>query len=100
MTIGGRAEWGDLKFRTVSERTTVFTNVRHLRHSWPALLRNDAVLLLLLVLANWALAMVIYYLAFAPDASDVPDASTTPAAGAAAAGAKGSALTTADQPRV
>jgi hypothetical protein len=96
MTIGGRAEWGDLKFRTVSERTTVFRNVLHLRHSWPALLRNDAVLLLLLVLANWALAMVIYYLAFAPEAP----APAALVAGAGAGAAKGSELTTADQPRV
>jgi hypothetical protein len=96
MTIGGRAEWGDLKFRTMSERTTVFRNVRHLRHSWPPLLRNDAVLLLLLVIANWGLAMVIYYLAFAPE----PPAAGAPGAPGTPAVAKGSALTTADQPRV
>jgi hypothetical protein len=91
-TIGGRGEWSDLKFRTMSERTTVFRNVRHLRHAWPPLLRNDAVLILLLVIANVAVAAVIYYLVFAPEAPAAPAPAPAPA--------NGSALTTADQPRV
>jgi hypothetical protein len=84
MVIGGRQEWGDLKFRTQAARGTVLSNIRHFRESWPPVLRNDAVWILLLVIANWALATVLYYLAFAPPAP--PE--------------NGSALTTADQPRV
>ena len=81
LSIGGREEWGDLKFRTLAERATVMRNIRLLRRTWPAPLHNDGVWFLGLVIANWALATLLYYLVFAPDA-------------------KGSVLTTADQPRV
>jgi hypothetical protein len=81
MTIGGRQEWGDLKFRTLAERSTVVRNIRLLRRPWPSVLHNDGIWILILLIANAAVATAIYYLVFAPEE-------------------EGSALTTADQPRV
>lgn len=93
LTLGGREEWGDLKFRTRAARATVQRNLRHARLAWPEPFRSDAFWVIALVALNWALATAVYYLAFAPaDARDVP------LSGAGAG--KGSALTTADQPRV
>jgi hypothetical protein len=83
MTIGGRQEWGDLKFRTRASRATVLRNLQHVRQTWPAPFRSDLFWIFALLVINWALATVVYYLAFAPEAP-----------------ANGSALTTADQPRV
>jgi hypothetical protein len=83
MEIGGRPEWGDLKFRTRAERSTVLRNLQHVRRTWPAPFRADLFWIVLLVAINWAVATLIYYLVFAPEAP-----------------AKGNALTTADQPRV
>jgi hypothetical protein len=83
MTIGGVREWGDLKFRTRAARSTVLRNLQHVRQTWPALFRSDVLWIFALLVINWALATVVYYLAFAPEAP-----------------ANGSALTTADQPRV
>jgi hypothetical protein len=70
MMISGKAEWGDLKFRAIAERSTIFRNVRKLRQTWPAPLRSDAFLILALIVGNAALAIVVYGLAFAPSGSD------------------------------
>lgn len=67
MTIGGRPEWGDLKFRTLAERSTVVRNIRLLRRPWPSFMHNDGVWILILLIANGALATAIYYLVFAPE---------------------------------
>jgi hypothetical protein len=91
MEMGGRQAWGDLKFRTVARRTTVFDNIRHIRRAWPPVLQNDVVWILILVIVNWALATVIYYLAFAPE--EAPEERSEE-------DGSGRALTTADQPRV
>jgi hypothetical protein len=63
--IGGREEWGDLKFRTVAQRTTVFRNIRRLRTGLPPLLQTDVFWVSALIAINWALATVVYSLAFA-----------------------------------
>jgi hypothetical protein len=86
LMIGGREEWGDLKFRTVAQRATVFRSVRHLRTTLPPILREDAVWVIGLIAINWALATIVYYLGFARDET--------------AGAAKGSVAGTADQPRV
>jgi hypothetical protein len=85
MVLAGQPQWGDLKFRTELQRTTLFANVQRLRHTLPAPFRTDAFFVVALVLGNWALATVVYGLAFAPDASQLPN---------------GSDGITADQPRV
>jgi hypothetical protein len=88
LTINYGVDWGDLKFRTEVQRTTIFSNVQHLRRSLPLppWLQPDVVLLGILLLGNWALATVVYALAFAPvDEDQSPN---------------GSAETTAVQPRV
>jgi hypothetical protein len=94
MTLGGREEWGDLKFRTRAARATVLRNIRHQRLAWPAPLDSDLFWVIALIVINWALATVAYYLAFSPGVPETPDAPEVPLP------AKGSALTTADQPRV
>lgn len=83
MTIGGRTEWGDLKFRTEAQRVTVFRSIQHLRPTLPPIMQTDVFWLTALVVINWALATVIYYLGFAVEPA-----------------AKGSVAGTADQPRV
>lgn len=69
LSLGGRQEWGDLQFRTLAERTTIYRNLRHLRQSpaVPAFARSDAFLVLMLVLFNLAMAVVLYTLACDPD---------------------------------
>jgi hypothetical protein len=96
LQISGKAEWGDLKFRAIAERTTIFSNLRKLRQTWPGPLRSDAFLILALIVGNAALAIVVYGLAFAPDAGEigargVPGGRQLP---------NGSDGITADQPRV
>lgn len=83
MLIDCRPDWGDLKFRAEVQRSTIFSNVQHLRRLLPPWLQSDVALAGVLLLANLALAMVVYALAFAPD--HLPN---------------GSAGTTAVQPRV
>jgi hypothetical protein len=68
LSIGCGPDWGDLKFRVEVQRPTIFSNVQHLRRSLPPWLQSDALLLAALFIGNWALAMVVYALAFAPDA--------------------------------
>jgi hypothetical protein len=114
MEMGGRPEWGDLRFRTRAERTTVFRNMRHYKREAPAILRYDAVWFVLLIVVNWAVATAIYFLAFAEDS---PVGSRSPGSrrvgsspiGSGAVGSgpivtggggSGSAVTTAAQPRV
>jgi hypothetical protein len=100
MSIDCMPDWGDLKFRTEVQRTTIFSNVQHLRRSLPPWGQSDAVLLGILFLGNLALAMVVYALAFAP----APELVAREAAAREAADqdhlANGSAETTAVQPRV
>ena len=67
MEIGGRQEWGDLKFRTMADRTTVYRHFRHLKRSWPPVLQSGAVSILVLAIVNWAMATMLYYLVFAED---------------------------------
>jgi hypothetical protein len=91
-------DWGDLKFRLEVQRTTIISNLQHLRHSLPAPLRSDAVLLSAFVLVNLALAMVVYALAFAAEPKLEPQpASVGPVADHLP---NGSDATTAAQPRV
>jgi hypothetical protein len=92
---GCAPDWGDLKFRTEVQRTTIFSNIQHLRRSLPAPLRSDAALLAMLLAGNWALATVVYALAFAPERG--PSREREPAANQSP---NGSAGTTAVQPRV
>jgi hypothetical protein len=87
LSIGCAAAWGDLKFRAEAQRATIFSNVQRLRHSLPRPLQSDAVQLAILFIGNWAVAMVVYALAFAPD----PEKHQSP---------KGSADVAAVQPRV
>jgi hypothetical protein len=69
MSIDCQPDWGDLKFRTEVQRTTIFSNVLHLRRSLPPWAQSDVVLFGVLFLANLALAIVVYALAFAPDSA-------------------------------
>lgn len=85
MVIGGRPEWGDLKFRTEAQRATVFRNIQHMRASMPPIMQSDLFWLTALVAINWALATVIYSLGFAGGPVRVEN---------------GSVAGTADQPRV
>lgn len=98
MLISGQAEWGDLKFRAIAERTTVFRNLRKQRQTWPAPLRSDAVLIVALIVGTVALATVVYGVAFTPEAGS----GEIGARGVAGANQlpKGSDGITADQPRV
>jgi hypothetical protein len=67
MQIGEQREWGDLKFRTVAQRTTIFRHILHRRATLPAPLQTDVFWITALVALNWALATLLYYLAFAAD---------------------------------
>lgn len=89
MQITGKTDWGDLKFRVHADRTTIFRNLKKLRRSWPAPVQSDLFLVGALIVGNAALAMMIWTLAFAPASDAARDQ-----------GPKGSAATTADQPRV
>lgn len=97
MTISGREEWGDLKFRTVAQRTTVFRHIQHLRPGLPPLLQTDVFWVTALIAINWALATIVYYLAFASDAATTRMTSWR---GTWGQWRKGSVAGTADQPRV
>jgi hypothetical protein len=73
LTLGGREEWGDLQFQTTAERTTIYRNVRHLRQSAPGVLRSDVFLVAMFLLFNWALATLLYELAFANEPGPEPE---------------------------
>jgi hypothetical protein len=90
MQISGVTDWGDLKFRTHAERTSIFRNLQKVRRAWPAPVRSDAFLIAALIAGNAALALVMWTLAFA-----APE----PGSGQPQ-GLKGSEGTTAVQPRV
>jgi hypothetical protein len=64
MDIGGQRQWGDLKFRTEAERTTIYRNIRFLRASLPPVLRSSLLWLTAFAVFNWALATMLYELAF------------------------------------
>jgi len=68
LSLGGREEWGDLQFRTTAERTTIYRNLRHLRQSpsVPAIARTDVFLIVMMLLFNWAIAVLLYELVFHP----------------------------------
>jgi hypothetical protein len=83
LMFGDRPEWGDLKFRTLAQRTTVLRHIQHLRTTLPPIMQTDVFWLTVLVVINGALATVIYALGFAGDSAE-----------------KGSVAGTADQPRV
>jgi hypothetical protein len=95
MFIDCLGDWGDLKFRAEVQRATIFSNVQHLRRALPGALQSDLVLIVALFIANLALAMVVYALAFAPEPQAAPVIEPEPDQSP-----NGSAATTALQPRV
>jgi hypothetical protein len=90
MSIGCLPDWGDLKFRVEVQRASIFSNVQHVRRTWPSWMQSDVVLLGVLLLGNLALAVVVYAVAFAPEPEGA-DGDQSP---------KGSAAAAAVQPRV
>jgi hypothetical protein len=74
--FGTREEWGDLKFQTVAERTTIARTLTKIRRTAPPILRSSLFWITFLVLFNWALAIIIRDLALspAPEAGALPQA--------------------------
>jgi hypothetical protein len=66
LLVGSREEWGDLKFQTVAERTTIARTVARLRRTAPPIVQSSLFWIALLLLFNWALFVIIRDLALPP----------------------------------
>jgi hypothetical protein len=67
--VGGREQWGDLKFGTRAARTRLYDAMRaHRRHA-SGLARSEAFWIAALVLFNLSIAGLLYGLVFAPPPS-------------------------------
>jgi hypothetical protein len=75
MLFGVREEWGDLKFQTVAERTTIARTLTKMRRTAPPILKSSLFWIVFLVLFNWALAIIIRDLGLgASKLASAPDA--------------------------
>lgn len=64
--VSGREQWGDLAFRTRAARARIIDTLGEHRRRAPRLLQSDAFWIGSLVVLNWALGTLIYFLGFAP----------------------------------
>jgi hypothetical protein len=66
LLVGDREEWGDLKFQTVAERTTIARTVARLRRTAPPIVQSSLFWIGLLILFNWSLYIIVRDLALPP----------------------------------